>query len=230
MKYYQVDVSAEPKVIGVKNGVFQFKIDYEKIYEDERFQSFLSFFDYNNKNFWKNQDTIKKFEISRIPAEMIKKAKVTDIMGYTPIITFLNEAFSSKYFNILKEYDVNILGAFEVQIENVTEKYYLLFNKTINMDKIFYKESILITGHAFMNNLKYHYVNNEFEYIEFKQKNPLGKFEMISIPKEYFGKDIISIQPLANPFYSEKLIDGLLNKGITGLEIKYENSIKLNFI
>lgn len=230
MKYYQIGVSPEPKIIGVKNGVCQFKIDYEKISQDDIFQSFLAFFDYYNKDFWKNQEIIKKFEIPGIPAEMLKKAKVTDIMGYSPKVTFLNEAFSSKYFNILKEYDVDILGAFEVKIQNVIEKYYLLFNKTICLDEVFYKESVLMTGHAIMDNLKYHHVDNEFEYIEFKQKNPLGKFDLISIPKVYFRKDVISIQHLSNPFYTEKLINRLLNEGITGMEIKYENSIKLNFI
>ncbi|OXE99607.1 hypothetical protein BC749_12420 [Flavobacterium araucananum] len=230
MKYYQISHSSEPKVIGVKNGIYQFEIDYNNLTKDIESQSFLDFFDYSNKDFWSDQERIKNFKIPVIKGEMLKKATVTDIMGYAPIISYLNEAFSYKYVSILKEYNIDNYGTFKIEIQDVLERYYLLFNKTICLDEIDYKESTLVTGHAMMDNLKYYKVENEFEYIEFKQKNPLGKFDKISISKEFFGKDIICIQPLANPFYSEKLINGLINEGITGLEIKYENSTKLSFV
>jgi len=230
MKYYQVSVSAEPKIIGVKNGVCQFKIDYEKISTESVFQTFFNFFNYSNKAIWKNQDDITNFEIPEIKGEMLNKAKVTDIMGYTPSISFLNEAFSFKYFTILKEYNVNILGAFEIQIKDVIEKYFLLFFKAVLLDEINYENSLVMTGHPVLDNVEYHKIDNAIDYVHFKEKNPTSKFKKICIPKKYFGEDVINVQPLANPFYSEKLINELTEKKIKGLEIIFENSAELIFI
>jgi hypothetical protein len=227
MKYYQVSVSAEPKIIGVKNGVCQFKIDYEKVSTENVFQTFFNFFNYCNKAIWKNQYDIKNLEIPEITGEMLNKAKVTDIMGYTPSISFLNEAFSSKYFSILKEYNVNILGAFEIKIKDVLEKYFLLFFKTVVLDEINYEKSIIMTGHPVLNNVKYHRVDNALDYVAFKEKNPTSTFGKICIPKKYFGQDVIKIQSLSYPFYSEKLIDELMKKKIKGLEISFEGSVEL---
>ncbi|GIQ57834.1 hypothetical protein Flavo103_09700 [Flavobacterium collinsii] len=230
MKYYQIGVSAEPKTIGVKNGVYQFKIDYERMSLDNLFDSFLNFFDYSNKDFWKNQELIKKIKIPVIKGEMLKKAKVTDFMGYSPEITFLNRAFSSKYLGIVKEYEVENLGIFEIDIKDVLQKYYLLINKAVCLTEIDFSKSIIVTGHSIMDNVKFHHMNDHFEYVEFLQKNPLANFKVISISKKNYGKDIIDVQSVVNPFYSEKLITRLLDEGITGLEINYENSIALNFI
>ena len=57
---------------------------------------------------------------------------------------------------------------------------------------------------------------------------PLIKFKKISIPKSYSNLDVIRIRPTVAPFYSEKLIDTLLDFGISGLEPKYKNSITLD--
>lgn len=230
MKYYQVSVSAEPKIIGVKNGVCQFKIDYEMISTESVFQTFFNFFNYSNKAIWKNQYDIQNLEIPKMTGEMLNKAKVTDIMGYTPSISFLNEAFSCKYLSILKKYNINILGAFEIKIKDVLDNYFLLFFKTVVLDEIDYENSIVMTGHPVLNDVKYHQVDNALNYVDFKEKNPTSSFKRVCIPKKYFGEDIIKIQSLAYPFYSEKLIDELVEKNIKGLEINLENSVELVFM
>lgn len=60
MKYYQVAVSAEPKVIGVNNGVYQVEIDENKIQKNDiKFINFVKWFNYNNEIFWKERDKVK---------------------------------------------------------------------------------------------------------------------------------------------------------------------------
>src|SRR5690606_7570404 len=161
-----------------------------------------------------NQDKIKEIKIPPIQSKLIKKAKLTDMMGYTENISFLSNVYSEKYIDILKAFNIGDYTTFEVVIENVAEKYYMLFVKTILSEEINYERSIVITGHKALNDVKHHKVKNRQEYREFKLQNPLWSFEKISISKEHFGKDIIDIQVTSRSFYSERLIDFLLDCGI----------------
>lgn len=230
MKYYQIGMTAEPKIMGVANGIHQIEIEKKEMLNDLAYEDFLDFFSTKNINFWKRQNEIKNFKIPVINAKLLKKAKVTDIMGYTENISFLNFVYSEKYISILKAFNLGEYSTFEVAIENVLEKYYMLFVETISLDKINFKNSLVISGHKATNNIKYHSVNNLDEYIEFRQKNILGGFEKLAISKENLGKDIICVQATPKPFYSEKLIDFLLDTGITNFEPSYNNSIQLEFI
>jgi hypothetical protein len=231
MKYYQISVSAEPKTIGVNNGVYQVKIDENKIdKEDIKFINFVKWFNYNNNLFWKEQNNIKLLQSPIIKGEILKKAKITDIMGYAPNYHCLFNTYSEKYINIIKTHSIGDYSLFDFEIENVKEKYYLMFIKTITTPEIIFDNSILYTGHKIMNNLKYYSVENYEQFIQLLEREPLIRYEKVAISKEYYGRDIISVQATAEHFYSEKLIDFLLDCGVTGLAVKYNNSIKLEFV
>jgi hypothetical protein len=137
--------------------------------------------------------------------------------------------YSEKYINIVKSFNIGNYRTFDFEIENIPERYYLIFIENIILEEIDFDKSIVTTGYKVTNNLKYHTVNNLIEYKEFRQENVISSFEKLAISKEYFGKDIICIQSAVKPFYSEKLIDFLLDCGITGLEVSYNNSIELDF-
>ncbi len=227
MKYYQIGLDVE--VTGVSDGLYQIDIYKNLLLQDSDYNFFLNFFNTQNILFWEKQDEIKDIKIPIIKAKLLNKASITDIMGYTQNISFLHNVFSEKYINIISAFNIGEYTTFEVAIENVTEKYYLLFIKTITGDEINYDKSKVITGYQITNNLKYHTINNRQEYKDFLQKNPLGRFEKISISKEHLGKDIICVQSAVKPFYSEKLIDFLIDCNITGLDVRYNNSIELDF-
>lgn len=227
MKYYQVGLDVE--ATGVKDGLYQIDINLSQLEKDERFNRFFKIFSPKSTDFWYNQDKIQDVKIPVINARLLKKANITDVMGYTQNISFLNLVYSEKYINILKKFNIGNYVAFEVGIENIIGKYYLLFVETILSKDIVFEHSIVYTGHQVLNNIEYFTFSNYDEYWEFLQKNPLARFTKISISKKYLERDIIKIQgPL--PFYSERLIDFLLDCGITGLHISYNNSIQLEFV
>lgn len=227
MKYYQVGLDVE--VTGVKDGLYQIDINLSQLEKDERFNRFFKIFSSKSTDFWYNQDKIQDVKIPVINAKLLKKANITDVMGYIQNISFLNLVYSEKYINILKTFNVGNYVVFQVSIENIIGKYYFLFVETILSKDIIFEHSIVYTGHQVLNNIEYFTFSNYDEYWEFLQKNPLARFAKISISKKYSERDIIKIQgPL--PFYSERLIDFLLDCGITGLQVNYNNSIQLEFI
>jgi len=229
MKYYQVSVSAEPKIIGVNNGIYQLEIDEKAIEYSDDYDEFKAHFKYGNKEFWNNQDKVKTLRPPTIKGKMLKKAKVTDIMGYAPEYTFLNNLYSEKYLDIIKSFEIVDYKSFEIEIDEIMSRFYLVFFKKILLSEIHFKNSVIYTGHKKIGNVKYFPISNYEEYNSFKIENPLHSFEKISISNNYSNKDIISIQATGGNFYSERLIDFLLDCGITGLQVAYNTSIQLEF-
>lgn len=230
MKYYQISRSADPKVIGIKTGASQIELVENDIENNQAYIDFKNHFSGYNQEFWYTQDKVFVLNPPLIKGRMRKNAKVTDIMIYGQVYRYLFEMYSEKYINIVKSFNIGNYRTFDFEIENVPERYYLMFIETIILEKIDFDKSIVTTGYKVTNNLKYHTVNNLIEYKEFRQKNVISSFEKLAIPKEYFGKDIINVQGIVHPFYSEKLIDFLLDCGITGLQVHYNNSIELEFV
>ena len=90
MKYYQISPDSEPEIIGVKNGIYQVEINKDEILKQQQFKEFITFFKGNATEVYHNQDRISNFIIPPIKGKMLKKAKVTDIMGYTQKISFID--------------------------------------------------------------------------------------------------------------------------------------------
>jgi len=229
-KYYQISVSPEPKIIGVSNGVYQVEIHEKSIEKDHKYYEFTKWFDYKNPNFWENQDKVSTLETPSVKGKMLKKAKLTDIMGYAPEYHGLHDVYSQKFVDILKSFNSEKFNLFDFDIENVPEKYYFMFVKTIPTHDIIFDRSLIYTGHKMTDNLKYHKIDGYQEYRSFKTTTPLARFEKIAIPSNHYGKDLISIQPAVNLFCSERLVDFLLDCKITGLQVAYNNSIQLEFV
>lgn len=231
MKYFQVSVSPEPKIIGVNNGVYQVEIDEKTIdKKDEKFINFIKWFDYKNEDFWQKQDAVNLLKSPVIKGKMLKKAKITDIMGYASEYHCLHNIYSEKYIKILKTHNIGDYWLFDFEINGIIEKYYLMFIKTISTPQVVFDKSLIYTGHKILNNLKYFPVANYEEFSQLLEEEPLVRYEKVAISKEYYDRDIISIQATGGHFYSEKLIDFLLDYSITGLQISYNNSIQLEFV
>ncbi len=230
MKYYQIDRTGEPKIIGVTNGSAQVEVIEKAIDKNHNYLDFENHFSGYNLEFWQNQQRVYDLTPPPIKGKILKKAKLTDIIEYGPNYHFLYKAYSEKYINIIRAFNIPRLKTFDFEIENISEKYHLLFFETVLLDEIDYEKSKVISGYKVLNNIKYHSVNNRDEYIAFNYNNPTGGFELIAIPKKYLGKDIISIEASSLPFYSERLIDFLLDCKITGLQVAYNNSIQLEFV
>lgn len=230
MKYFQIDRTSEIKVIGRKDGMSQVERIEDNSDETQNYIDFKNHFSGYNQEFWHTQDKAFRLEPPVIKGRMRKNAKVTDIMWYGSVFDFLNHIYSEKYINIIKAFDIGNYKTFDFEIENIPERYYLMFIETIILEEIDFDKSILTTGYKITNNLKYHTVNNLLGYKEFKQKNVISTFEKLAIPKKYFARDIIETQATVHPFYSERLIDFLLDCGITGLQVSYNNSIELDFV
>lgn len=229
MNYYQIDRTTEAKIIGIKNGTSQVELDVNSIEKDDKYLDFEKHFSGFKKDFWSKQSDIFSLNTPLLKGKLRKGARITDIMRYGPTYRYLFKMYSEKYIDIIKAFRLGNFKTFEFNIENVNEMYYLLFFESVTLDEIVYDKSTIISGHKVLKNLNYHIIKNSTEYIEFNSQFPTGGFEKLTIPKKYSERDIIQTQASSLPFYSERLIDFLLDSNITGLQIGYKNSILLEF-
>lgn len=230
MNYFQISRTVEPKVIGMKTGTSQVELLEDKIEKNQNYIDFTSHFNGNNKEFWQKQQKVQELNPPSIKGRMRKNAKQTDLMQYGQEYSFLGYLYSEKYVEIVQSFNIGNFKAFDFDIEGVLNKYYLMFIETVTFDEINFEESQIASGYKQLNNHIYHDIKNKMEYIAFKQQKPISTFETLAIPKFYYGRDIISTQVSIYDFYSEKLIEKLLNCCITGMQIGYESSIKLKFV
>lgn len=230
MKYFQISRSAEPKIIGIKDGTSQVKLIVDDILQHQDYIDFDNHFSGYNKTFFQSQEKIASLDPPIFNGILRKNAKTTDLMQYGQVFFYLYYMYSEKYIEVLKTHDIGEYNLFPFKVENVSELYYLLFIKTISRNEIIFNKSTIYTGHKILNDVKYYEVDNLQEYLNLLDTTPLSSFEKIAIPKKYFGKDLIAVQGAANYFYSERLIEFLLDCKITGLQIGYNNSVQLEFV
>lgn len=232
MKYYRVAMSCEPKIIGVNNGIYQMELDKKNMdTSSEEYQKFIEWFNYDNPDYWTKQEVVQTLKSPVIKSTLLKKAKITDLMSYAPEYHCLHYIYSEKFINILKAFNIGDYSLFDFEIKDVPEKYYLMFIKNVTLPELIYDKCVIYSGHPVLNNVRYYPVNNYQDYLDLnKNEELLNDFEKIAISKEHYGKDIIEIQAGGYPYYSEKLIDFLLDCGITGLDVKYNSNVKLEFV
>lgn len=228
MRYFQISLDVE--LTGVKNGLHQIDINKSSLEKDERFKLFFETFDLRNVDFWNNQQKLKDIKIPVIKAKLLKKAKLTDIMGYTQNISYLYLVYSKKFIDIIKLFNLGNYYTFEMEIDSIEEKFYLIFFETIILHNVYFEKSLIFKGLNKKTYVDFENINNYKEYYEFTNINPIHNYKKIAISKEHYGKDIIKIQATSKLFYSEKLLNFLLDSGITGIKIDIKNSIQLEFV
>ncbi|NMH26538.1 hypothetical protein [Flavobacterium silvaticum] len=229
MKYYQLYRTAEPKIVGVKTGASQVELKLDGSIKTQKYVEFDNYFSGYNHDFFKDQQKIESLRPPVFRGVLRKNAKVTDLMQYGQEFSYLPYLYSQKYIDIIKAFTIGNHYLFDFTIEDVAERFYLMFVEKIPTSEVKFDQSVIYTGHKVLNNIKYYQINTYEEFLQLLQSAPLAKYEKITISKIYDDRDIISIQATGGDFYSERLIDFLLDCNVTGLDIKYNTSIELDF-
>lgn len=230
MKYYQISRSAEPKIIGIKDGTSQVKLIVNDILDNQDYIEFDNHFSDYNKDFFLNQQKAGLLKPPFFKGVLRKNAKVTDLMRYGQMFYNLYYMYSEKYIEIIKTHDIGKHYLFPVKVESVNSMYYLMYLNMIPTAELIFDKCVFYTGRADLGNLKYHPLVSYAEYLKLLEIEPLLAREKIAISRDHYGKDIIAIQGSSYYFYSQRLTEFLLECGMTGLQVGYNKSIQLEFV
>lgn len=222
MEYYIINLSPEPKDIGVKNGIYQINIEEKIMNLNNNYVSLINNLNYKNRaHFLKNQKQILNIENFTIKGKKLKSAKLTDLMGYSPNIYSFKYIYSQKFINILSKYNIGKFNDLNFEIENIYENYFLRYFYRIPIEEVDLKNT-------YFDRKPWYNELFKLTNIEELNKDNSAHLRILTIPKKYEGLDVISTQIENLLFFSDRLIKNLLEDEISGLKINYD-SVKLLF-
>lgn len=230
--FVQISTSAEKKIIGVSNGVFQVEIDEKYLNEDvNKTQIEILLNQIDVFAFLDNQEKIFDLTIENLKGKFLKNAIETDIMGFSPFLFGFNFIVNQKVVDCLLnlKVDTSEYCIFEIHIEDAKNTYYLLFVPVIPTSEIIFEESRMFLEKDFLSaERRYLNIKSFGEYQEFTMKNPFVTFDKICLDKKHEQKDIISIQATNELFFSDRLKNKLNEENVSNL-IESNRQVNLQF-
>lgn len=223
MDYYTISLSAEPDIIGVNNGIFQVEIDDNLMKNDPIYIELLSKLHITNKiNYDDSYKYIQGIENFTFYAKKLRKAKLTDIIGYSPFLYLFKNAYSKEFIKIISDFNIGDYKDFELVINNEKEKYFLRSFKRIRNTEIDFSETYFDRRPWYTDLFK---LNNSEEL----SKDNSAHVKILTLPEKYSHLDIISTEINPDLFFSSRLVDCLMMNNITGINIRDKDKIKLSF-
>lgn len=219
MNYYTIQLSAEPSVIGVNNGVHQAKFDKKNFTSEEDYEKFDSFFyesDYYNQTI-----DFKKVPVSIKEVNLYAKAKVTDFMGFTPEVPDADFLVNERIKDILSKCKLlkYLLFPTKVKRKNTKENYtyYFFYYPGLDFEKVILEKSELYTREVLLNGVKdkIYKIKNLEHYKKLNRTLLSPRFSKICLDSKYKKNDCITVA--GRMFVSEKLkkmIGDNINSGL----------------
>lgn len=221
--YKQISNSAEPKVIGVNNGVYQVEFSEKEIKKQKNWSIVESMFllpkiedlDIHNKK-------ISKIRINNLTGILIKNAKATDLMGFSPYFFGCSYLVSRNFVNGLIAAEVNTDEYWlnEVVIKDTQNQFYLMYVPMIPDSEIKFNGSLLFPEREYLQRERSYFKVQSFkDYQALIDKGIMFSFEKIMLPVKYKTRNIISIQGASNLFFSKKLLEKMKLRNLSSFII-----------
>lgn len=226
MGFIQVANSSDPDIIGTKKGFYQVEIDQNLLVKHESYEEIERLFFTPLKGIDEFNEKVFELRSAPIQAKLIKRAVLTDLMGYVPYFFGCSLMISQKFFECIREFGVgdNEFSLIPVRIDGVDDLAYIFFVPLISIERINFKQSTFIDG-LNQNIVK---VNSYKEFIEFNDSGVHLDFHKVCLPKTYRNKTFLRLQGVSKLFFSEELVRFLSKESISSFEIS-KGQIELIF-
>lgn len=220
--YYNLRLDWDPKVIGVKNGIYQVELD-EKAYDNKTYNVLKSLFisgeftakqEYPEVNF--------KFCFKKL-----KSAKKTDFMSFTPNFNHGLFLVNEKVISVFKQFKTQQHKYFETVIydapaENLDDSYSLFYSVLQDWNVIDFDKTVFTSGGFGKNPIIEHSFTNENEMRRF---NGIAKVKILALSKRFDSSLDFFLTRLGGLFVSEELKLELERNNVSG--IKFTDEVKV---
>lgn len=223
--YYNLRLDWDPKVIGVKNGIYQVELD-EKAYDNETLKVLKSLFiegEFTAKQEYSEVDF--KFYFKKL-----KSAKKTSIMSFTPNLKHGHFLVHKKVLELLKHFNIQKHKDYDAVIydspnENLDNNYMLFYCILQDWEVIDFEKSVFISGGFGNNPIIEHKFKDENEMRDFKG---IAKVKLLALTKGFDTSLDFFYTRLGGLFVSEKLKQELERENITGIKFTDEVEVLIN--
>lgn len=224
--YFQIRRSSDPKVIGMKDGSSQAKIDRAGFQSKEKYDEFYNYF-FNRKinPFWEIFGRIPAFEVDLECVRLNKRAKLTDFLSYYPEIFGGNYLINIKIIEILNCFNLPNIKLFDVKLfddDRIRTDYKLLFVEVLDYDVIDFKKTIFFKGSSIAGK-SFFEINDKNEFEKLKDVSSFQVEKLVLTNKFITGLDFF-LTKITDPqiFVSERLKKAFEDANVTGVKIVKE--------
>ncbi|MDP1799725.1 MAG: hypothetical protein Q8L81_00125 [Bacteroidota bacterium] len=221
--YHYFDTSCEPKIIGVRNGIYQAEFNESCFVPKAKYDEY---YDAAIKKNAKQKANIKKFIKGIRRLDLLKSAKLTDFLQPCPHIPSVNFLVSESLKAIFEEHKLgnSFLQPTVVRSLKTGEKhhYSFFYHNSIKFDDIIFESSEIYQRTVFAKNGKLqtrdklYPIRNRAHYDELSEKFFLPPFSKICVDSKYKQFDYIEVYTYK--FVSQRLKEKLIAGGMTGIE------------
>lgn len=222
--FFQIRTCLDSKIIGIKDGLNQLTIDLDDSTDIEGKERFLKLLNhYNVKQFLTQTNDVFSQDYNELKGKLRKNAKLTDVMEHDVMLWGSKFVVSEKFKNLLVDEKIceQEYKLFPVEIEGLSEDYYLLYIPMISLVNVVFRESsIYLTKH--ISPMKSNYelpILDVKTYEDYKVIEGLNKFRRICLPKEYGDKDILSVQGAVLPYFSKRLVEKMIELAFSNVQV-----------
>ncbi len=224
--YFQIRRSSDPKVIGMKDGSSQAKIDRAGFQSKEKYDEFYNYF-FNRKinPFWEIFGRIPAFEVDLECVRLNKRAKLTDFLSYYPEIFGGNYLINIRIIEILNFFNLPNIKLFDVKLfddDRIRTDYKLLFVEVLDYDVIDFKKTIFFKGSSIAGK-SFFEINDKNEFEKLKDVSSFQVEKLVLTNKFITGLDFF-LTKITDPqiFVSERLKKAFEDANVTGVKIVKE--------
>ena len=209
---------SDPKIIGVKNGIYQCEIIPDLYSNPEVYNILESEFAFIKYKFEKNHIPPEGLEFEYV--RLLKKAKITDVISYSPALREFQFILSSKAKELLEGLNIPNCSFYTTKLydyngNRVLGNFFMFQTSYLGYEAINFEKSIFYYGSEILGK-KYQKINNYEEFRKSVDLNPLISAERVSLKKEIVNSEFV-ITRFGGPFVSEKLWDRWSNFGVMGI-------------
>lgn len=214
--YTLISMDAEPKVIGVQNGVYQVELD-EKRYSKKDLKELMDML----VIYPPSSTDVAPDLLWPLHFKKLKSAKLTSFMGYCPYFSHCPFLIDQKVVDILKEFKIQNHRLYPIHLydqgqEITATKYYLLFMVFLDWDLVDYPKTVFYRGgYGDVPKVKYQFNTRE----EWYNSDDEGFLELEKLQLNHaFDSELDFFQVRSmGIFISNRLKRAFQENGVTGL-------------
>lgn len=228
--YYTLDFSYDPLVTGINDGSPQAEVPIK--FRKKNFNEIIDFFCNNDPAIaWSNIGAFPPFEVDLEYIKLKKKAKLTDFLDVSPIIsrTFL---VSDRTIRLLQSFELPAYRVYKARLYNYSgieiPGYHFLYIPALSYDVINFNQTIFYTGT--IKNKRFFNIACPEEFEKLKEKE-IFDVELLAF-NEKFNKnlDFFCPRPTISQYYiSNRLREAFQDHQLSGVDIKEPSNPKLLF-
>ncbi len=220
MKYYRIEKSIDPKVIGVKDGSAQAELTKKSFVDKNRYDEYIDYFLSYKEGWFDNQAKFPSFDFDLQYLKLKKQAQITDFICFAPAF-YHKFLINDKVQNILGRYNVSSYKLYNVSLygdnTKIFSNYKFLFSPSLSYDHINFSKSVFSLGNS-RTGKEFIVIHSLEEFLSIDK--PLNRERLVLKSNKFdTSLDYFNLLIFPDPIISENLKEGLISESVTGINI-----------